>query len=164
MKQAVKIREYLKPGDLGYLIYLHAKLYYDECQYDLEFEGYVCKTFHEFVERHSEALDRFFIAESDGKIVGNVAILGHSAEEAQLRWFLIDPSFRGTGLGRKLFEHAMRFCRERGFKNVWLLTTSDQEKASSMYEREGFKVVSETPVDMWGRTLTEKKYVLTLTH
>jgi N-acetylglutamate synthase-like GNAT family acetyltransferase len=154
------IREHLVPGDLGYLAYLHAKMYHAECGYDLEFEGYVCKTFYEFTQRYSPEGDRFFIAEKDGMIIGNIAILGHSEKEAQLRWFLILPEYRGVGLGREIFERAIEYCRLKGYKKVWLLTTDDQEKATAMYVRQGFKRISEEPISMWGRQLVERKFEL----
>lgn len=155
-------REHLQTGDLGYLTYLHAKVYKEECGYDLGFEGYVCKTFAEFTERYSPDKDRFFIAEHHGQIVGCVAILGHSDTEAQLRWFIVLPEYRGQGLGKKLYKQAMEYCYKKGFKTVWLLTTSDQIKASSMYKQSGFKCIEETPVQIWGRDLVEEKYVLNL--
>lgn len=158
--EGFSIREELIPGDLGYLAYLHAKIYHKECGYDLEFEGYVCKTFYEFTNRYSPERDRFFIAEKDGEMIGNIAILGHTQEEAQLRWFLISPECRGFGLGQILFQKAMEFCREKGYEKVWLLTTSDQEKATAMYTREGFEQVSEEAISMWGRELVEKRLEL----
>jgi N-acetylglutamate synthase-like GNAT family acetyltransferase len=156
--EGFSIREQLIPGDLGYLAYLHAKIYHAECGYDLEFEGYVCKTFSEFTKRYWPERDRFFIAEKDGIIIGSIAILGHSDEEAQLRWFIIAPEYRGMGLGQKLFRMAMEFCHEKGFKKIWLLTTSDQEKATSMYTKEGFELVSEESLSVWGRNLVEKRF------
>lgn len=156
------IREELIPGDLGYLAYLHAKIYHEECGYDLEFEGYVCKTFFEFTKRYSPERDRFFIAEKEGEMIGNIAILGHTDEEAQLRWFIIAPKYHGAGLGQKLFQKAMEFCRERGYKKVWLLTTSDQEKATAMYTRAGFELVSEEQLSVWGRELIDRKYELNM--
>ena len=161
MKEII-IREYLKPGDLGYLVHMHAVIYKAECNYDLEFEGYVCKTFYEFVNRYSEDGDKFFIAEHEGKIIGSIAILGHSKSEAQLRWFLIEPQHRGSGLGKELLKRAMKFCEEKSYKNIWLLTTSDQEKAAAMYEKVGFKLIEEVPQTIWGRTLNERKYELRL--
>jgi N-acetylglutamate synthase-like GNAT family acetyltransferase len=160
--EGFSIREELIPGDLGYLAYLHAKIYHEECGYDLEFEGYVCKTFFEFTKRYSSERDRFFIAEKDGEMIGNIAILGHTDEEAQLRWFLIAPKYRGAGLGQKLFQKAMEFCREKGYGKVWLLTTSDQEKATAMYTREGFELVSEARISVWGRELVDRKYELNM--
>ena len=160
LTDTISIRENLEAGDLGYLAYLHAKIYKEECHYDLEFEGYVCKTFYDFTLRHSKERDRFFIAEKEGVIIGNVAILGYSDTEAQLRWFLIEPKYRGIGLGNKLFKRAMQFCEEMDYKKIWLLTTSDQEQASSMYEKAGFKVTEETSQEIWGRVLIEKRYEL----
>jgi N-acetylglutamate synthase-like GNAT family acetyltransferase len=160
--KSIQIRESLMPGDLGYLTHMHAKIYQAECGYDLEFEGYVCKTFYDFTKRYSPKMDRFFIAEKDGEIIGNIAILGHSEEEAQLRWFLIDPAYRGLGLGQELFQRAMNFCREMKYKRLWLLTTDDQVKATSMYTREGFELVSEEELSMWGRKLIERKYEMKL--
>jgi len=162
MKQEITIRESLNAGDLGYLTYLHAKIYKNECHYDLEFEGYVCKTFYDFTKRYSADRDRFFIAEQDGVIVGSIAILGHSDNEAQLRWFLVEPKLRGLGLGQTLFKKSMAYCKMRGYGKVWLLTTSDQEKAISIYEKEGFKLIREEAQTMWGRVLLEREYELNL--
>lgn len=53
------------------------------------FEGYVCKTFHDFFERYISEKDRFWFAEVNGKMIGAIAIVGHSAQKAQLRWFII---------------------------------------------------------------------------
>lgn len=155
-----QIRESLSPGDLGYLTYLHGKIYKEECHYDLSFEGYVSKTFYEFTQRYSEDSDRFFIAEKDGTIVGSIAILGHSKEEAQLRWFLIVPEHRGIGLGKELFDRALQFCETKGYKKIWLLTTSHQKKASSYYRRRGFKLTKERPIKEWGCEMIEEKYTL----
>lgn len=158
----IQIRDVLQAGDLGYLTYLHAKIYKEECGYDLEFEGYVSKTFYDFTQRYAPERDRFFLAEKDGKMIGSIAILGHSDTEAQLRWFLILPEYRGIGLGKELFSRAMDYCRDAKFKHIWLLTTSDQEKASTIYIREGFCVTEDTSVEMWGRELVEKKLELFL--
>lgn len=160
MNQEITIRESLNAGDLGYLTYLHAKIYKNECQYDLEFEGYVCKTFYDFTQRYSPERDRIFLAEQDGIIVGSIAILGHSDTEAQLRWFLIEPRLRGIGLGQMLFKRAMAFCEVKGYRKIWLLTTSDQEKATAIYEKEGFKLIREDPQTIWGRVLLERMYEL----
>lgn len=154
----IQIRETLKTGDLGYITYLHAKVYQEECAYNLAFEGYVCKTFAEFAERYNSEGDRFFIAELHGQIIGCVAILEHSKSEAQLRWFLVLPEYRGIGLGKMLYERAVAYCEAQNYLNVWLLTTSDQEKAVSMYNKTGFCKVEESPVEMWGRKMIEEKY------
>ncbi len=160
--KGISIRNYLKPGDVGYLIYLHGWIYAKECGYNHNFEGYVCKTFYDFFENYSSDKDRIWFAEIKGKIIGAIAILGHSAIKAQLRWFIIHPDYRGRGVGRKLFDEAMCYCRKMNFKKIFLATTQDQKTAVNMYINEGFKKVSQTENEAWGKPLTEEIYELLL--
>ncbi|MHB1654482.1 MAG: bifunctional helix-turn-helix transcriptional regulator/GNAT family N-acetyltransferase [Desulfitobacteriaceae bacterium] len=156
----VNIRCDLKPGDVGYVIYLHGWIYAEECGYNHIFEGYVCKTFYDFLENYSPKKDRLWLAEANGEIVGTVAIVGHSPVKAQLRWFIINPAFRGIGLGRALLDEALKYCRENGYKKIFLETTEDQKKAVNMYVKAGFKKVDEFENKAWGKVLIEQTYEL----
>src|SRR5437868_14584394 len=98
---AVSVRTDLRPGDIGAIVHLHGVLYAREYGFDATFEAYVAGPLAEFV-RSGSPRERLWIAERDGRIVGCVAIVAASPETAQLRWFLVDPSARGMGLGRKL--------------------------------------------------------------
>ncbi|MCR4435233.1 MAG: GNAT family N-acetyltransferase [Clostridiales bacterium] len=158
----VNIRCDLKPGDAGYLIYLHGWIYSEECGYNHRFEGYVCKTLHDFLENYSPRKDRVWIAEAKGEMVGAIAIVGHSPVKAQLRWFIVHPAFRGMGLGRTLLDNALRYCREMDYKQVFLETTEDQRTAINMYVKAGFKKVSESKNETWGKVLVEQTYELIL--
>lgn len=160
--QKVNIRYDLTPGDIGYLIYLHGWIYAEECGYNHVFEGYVCKTFYDFLEKYSPEKDRIWFAEINGEMIGSIAIVSHSDIKAQLRWFIIHPSFRGTGLGRDLFDKAINYCYDRKFQKVFLDTTQDQQTAIKMYRKQGFKKVSQVKNEAWGRVLTEEIYELTL--
>ncbi len=44
----ISVRTELKPGDLGYVIYRHGKLYEEEYNYGITFETYVAVGMHEF--------------------------------------------------------------------------------------------------------------------
>lgn len=161
-KKAVTIRSDLRPGDVGQLIYLHGWLYEKECGYNHIFEGYVCKTFYDFYQNYSPEKDRVWIAEAEGKIVGAIAIVGHSETRAQLRWFILHPDYRGIGLGRKLLSGAIEYCRDKGFQEVFLETTREQQTAVAMYKKAGFKLVKEFDNHAWGKTLTEQMYEMTM--
>lgn len=154
----VTIRTELRPGDIGYLIHLHGRIYADDCGYNHQFEGYVCKTFYDFLENYHPEKDRLWFAEAGGLMIGAIAIVGHTATRAQLRWFLLHPSFRGRGLGSRLMKEALQFCRNKGYQNVFLLTTADQKTAISMYTKAGFKKVSEQKTVLWGKELVEQTY------
>lgn len=45
---SIVIRTDLLPGDLGYVAYLHGRLYKEECNYGIGFEAYVAKGLAEF--------------------------------------------------------------------------------------------------------------------
>ncbi|MBS0031913.1 bifunctional helix-turn-helix transcriptional regulator/GNAT family N-acetyltransferase [Chitinophaga sp. 22321] len=158
----IHIRYNLLPGDVGYLIYLHGQLYARESGYNLEFEAYVCKTFYEFLPTYNPAKDRMFLAIADNQIVGSVAILGSSRHLAQLRWFLIHPDYRGRGLGKKLLEEALLFCREKDYQKVYLMTTSMQETAIALYKKAGFRKTGEKHLQLWGQQLYEQRYDMDL--
>src|SRR5262245_12471430 len=91
---AFTLRHNLQPGDLGYLIRLHGIVYAQEHGFDPTVEAYVAGPLAEFVRSRSDR-DQLWIAERAGRIAGCIAIVGASQKEAQLRWFLVDPSVRG---------------------------------------------------------------------
>ncbi len=154
----VTIRQGLMPGDVGSLISMHGWIYRQECGYDFDFEGYVCKTFYEFLTHYDKGKDRIWFAEDGGRMIGAIAIVGHTKEQAQLRWFILHPAYRGVGLGKRLMGEALTYVKEKGYQEVFLLTTKDQQTAIAMYERAGFQKVSENQTQMWGRDLTELTY------
>lgn len=160
----ITFRHELQPGDVGYLIYLHGDLYARDTGYNLEFEQYVCGTFQEFLRTYSPSKDRVFMALHQDRIIGAVAILGHSKTTAQLRWFLLDPAFRGMGLGKKLLQDALRFCKEKQYEKIYLLTTSLQTTAIELYKKAGFRKTGEKHLHQWGKELFEERYDMDLNH
>lgn len=161
-REKISVRNELKPGDVGQVIHLHGWIYAVECGYNYEFEGYVCKTFYDFFQNYNPEKDRFWFVEANGKMIGAIAIVGHTDSKAQLRWFILHPDFRGMGLGRKLLKEAVQYCKDKRFKTVFLVTTKDQEIAINMYLKVGFKIVSECENNAWGRNLIEQNYELKL--
>ncbi len=162
VEEDINLRCELRPGDVGRLIELHGWLYEKECGYNHIFEGYVCKTFYDFLLSYNPEKDRIWLAEAQGKIVGAIAIVGHSEELAQLRWFIIHPSYRSIGLGRRLLTQALQFCRDKNYKRVFLDTTREQKTAVSMYKKAGFQLVKEFENNFWGKALIEQNYELKL--
>jgi DNA-binding MarR family transcriptional regulator/GNAT superfamily N-acetyltransferase len=158
----VMIRHDLRPGDAGALIQMHGWIYDKEHGYNHVFEGYVCKTFYEFLTAYDPAKDRIWFAECDGKMVGAIAIVAHPDGVAQLRWFLLHPDFRGLGVGRRLMDEALRFAKACGYQKLFLITTDNQATAIRMYEKAGFQKVSEAASDAWGVPLTEQIFEMPL--
>ena len=155
----IRIRNDLRPGDMGYVVYLHGILYPD---WGHAFEGYVAESLAEFAHGYDAQKDGLWIAERDGRIVGSIGIVGRPAAEAQLRWFLVHPDCRGLGLGRALLQKALDFCRARGCTNVYLWTVSELEPAAHLYRSLGFRETERKTHPLWGRMRSEVRYDLAL--
>jgi ribosomal protein S18 acetylase RimI-like enzyme len=139
---------------LGYIVYLHGVIYARERGFDPTFEAYVAGPLSELV-RMLNPRERLWIAERNGQIVG-CCRRGCLSRTAQLRWFLVDPSARGTGLGKKLLEEAIAFSKNCGYAEIVLWTESALSVAAHLYQSAGFRKVEEKPGYRWGVDLVEK--------
>ena len=160
--EVITIRTELKPGDIGYIIYLHGSLYAREYALDRTFEGDVARNMGEFAKTYDPRKDYFAVAELNGDIVGSIVINSLPDEVGLVRWFLVHPRARGRGLGHELINGALAFCRERGFKKVRLWTISELKAAAHLYRQAGFVVTREETHEIWGTTRTEQEYELEL--
>ena len=155
-----KLRCDFKPDDIDYLTHLHGVLYAGEYGYDKTFEAYVAAGLAEFLKSFNPKKDRMWLAEVDDQIIGAIAVVGHSKVEAQLRWFLVHPDYRRRGLGSELMNNALKFCKERKYKTVFLWTTNDLHAAGRLYIHTGFKKVEDKTHEIWGKRTTEERYEL----
>lgn len=97
-----------------------------------------------------ETFSHFVVAESDGLIVGAAGLEVYTAS-ALLRSVVVDDSCRGSGVGRRLIDHALAEAKQRGIDDVFLLTTS----AEHYFPRFGFACVSRDAVTEEVRTSVE---------
>ena len=157
----VSIRTTLRPGDLGYLVWMHGALYAREYGYGLSFEAYVAGGLCEFYENYDPQRSRLWLCEVDARIVGSLLLLDRGAV-AQLRYFLIEPEYRGIGLGSKLVRMYLAFLRECRYAGSYLWTTHELETAAFLYKRVGFELTAEKESTGFGKPLREQRYDLVL--
>lgn len=153
----ISIRTTLRPGDLGYITYLHGSMYKTEYNFGIEFEIYVAKTLAEFYEQYEVDTNRFWICEHGDRIIGCIALMNRG-DAAQLRYFLILPEYRRIGLGKKLMQLFMDFLKQCNYKKSFLLTTDELDAAANLYTRFGFKLTEEIPSASFGKSLVEQRY------
>jgi len=156
-------RDYV-PGCVGRVIELHGTYYHAHWGFDAFFETKVAKDLAEFISRYDEKRDGFWLGLGSGVVEGAIAIDGSKAGEtgAHLRWFIVSDAFRGTGLGRKLIEEALGFCREKRYTKVYLWTFEGLHAARHLYEAMGFGLVEQHRGKQWGTEVTEQRFELQL--
>ena len=160
---AITIRTDLRPGDIGYIVYLHGRLYKEECDYGVGFEAYVAQGLAEFYKQYDPERDRVWICELEGRMIGFLALMHRGQDVAQLRYFLLLPEYRGIGLGKKLMGLYMAHLKQVGYRSTYLWTTREQQTAIALYRRYGFELTEEVASDTFGKALYEQKYELRLT-
>ncbi|MBG0791314.1 MAG: GNAT family N-acetyltransferase [Desulfovibrionaceae bacterium] len=153
-----------EPGLDREVVRHHADYYARHWAFDARFEAQVSREFSAFIEGFDAARDGFWWASADGAFAGCVAVDGSRSGpgEARLRWFIVPEPFQGAGIGGRLLESALAFCRRRSFQSVYLWTFTGLDAARALYERAGFRLAGEAVGDGWGPEITEQKFVLPL--
>ena len=149
-----------QPGAIGRIAQMHGEYYARNHDFGAFFEGKVASGVAEFATRLSSPVNQIWLAMREGKIVGSVAIDGEDLgqQQAHLRWFILDDSCRGTGIGRRLLSEAMAFCDSRQFSAVQLWTFKGLDAARKLYESFGFTLTREWQGDQWGKMMTEQQF------
>jgi uncharacterized protein YhfF/GNAT superfamily N-acetyltransferase len=146
------------PGAIGAIAALHAAFYAREHGFGIFFEAKVAADCAEFCARFDPARDGLWLLVDAGRILGSIAIDGAGAGGAHLRWFISADEVRGRGLGGRMLEAAMAFCRRAGHGGVYLTTFAGLDAARALYEKQGFRLVSEAKGETWGTTVREQRF------
>lgn len=86
------------------------------------------------------------VAEEDGGVLGFHAV-SVDGDEAALEHLWIDPPSMGRGIGRMLFDDALRIAAEHGART---LTIDSDPHAEGFYLRMGAARIGEVPADVGG--------------
>ena len=156
----VHLRTDITEADLERLVQLHGDLYEREFGWSRDFEDYVRAGVEAFAAGPPGERERVWIAEVGDELVGAIAIVESSAEDAQVRWFLLAPAARGRGLGKRLLEEALGFARAAEYRRVFLWTVAELEAAAALYRAAGFFLTEEITHEVWGAERTEHRYDL----
>jgi GNAT superfamily N-acetyltransferase len=148
-----------RPGDIGYVVHRHGALYHAEYGWDWTFEALVAKVAGDFIERFDPARDCCRIADLDGVVVGSAFVVRTDQPQvAKLRLVYVEPSMRGTGLGRALVEDCMSFARRAGYRRMTLWTNDVLLPARRLYQRLGFAMTASEPYHAFGHDLVSETW------
>jgi len=97
-------------------------------------------------EVHAEDVDygfdeagvTIFFAEVDGNLAGRIKMMKWWNQFGYVEDLVVNPEYRGKGIGRKLLEHGIQWARENNFSGVMLETQDDNVPACTLYQSCGF--------------------------
>jgi len=152
------------PGDLGWIVQAHGRLYVQQYGWDESFEALVARIVADYAADHDARREAAWIAEVDGEPAGCVLCVRRhdDADAAQLRLLLVEPRARGRGIGARLIEECLRFARRAGYARITLWTNDVLHEARRLYERAGFELVESAPHHSFGHDLVEQTWARSL--
>ncbi len=151
-----------RPGDMGWVVHAHGRLYFEEYGWDERFESLVAEIASRFVKNFDKERERCWIAEMDGEPVGSVFVVQESKTVAKLRLLIVEPRARGRGLGKRLVEECIAFARAKGYRKLVLWTQSNLAAARQIYAKCGFRRVKQQPHREFGVRLVGEYWELKL--
>ncbi len=133
-----------RPGDMGWVVERHAVLYGREYGWGEKIEAVTAHIVADFLDNPDPAHARCWIAERGGERIGCVFLVpdaeGGDPAVARLRLLLLEPTARGTGLGRRLVSECIAFARQAGYREVVLWTHAVLLAARGIYAAAGFRI------------------------
>ncbi|MFP3126804.1 helix-turn-helix domain-containing GNAT family N-acetyltransferase [Ectobacillus funiculus] len=156
-ESVISIRDDYTAEDKKYLIIEKQRAFYtDNFGFDETFLDYLHETFDAEIEK-------VWIAEDNKEFAGCVGLVKENEKTAMLRWFIVESSIRGKGVGTQLVQTVLDYCKEQQYERVFLWTVSSLPIARRLYEKFGFKI-TETKVEkvLWGQRLVEERWDLEL--
>jgi ribosomal protein S18 acetylase RimI-like enzyme len=84
---------------------------------------------------------KFYVAESNGEIIGTIAIKEEKDMTARLRRLFVDKKHRRQRVGQKLLDTVLSFARDSGYRELVLSTIPTMMEAQEFYKRNGFKEI-----------------------
>lgn len=157
----VTLRDFVE-SDVEYIIRRHVELYQAEYGLSAVFAGDVDRGVRRLAANLNAAHECILIPEIEGRPLGSIAVARADDETAQLRYFLLEPEARGHGLGYRLVDAALAFCRRAGYTHVFLETFSKLTAARTIYQSRGFRITYTHQNPEWGEDVLEERWELDL--
>ncbi|QVQ26447.1 bifunctional helix-turn-helix transcriptional regulator/GNAT family N-acetyltransferase [Achromobacter deleyi] len=146
------------PGCIGDVASLHARYYAQASGFGVYFERKVATELSDFAEGLPAAGKNMWLYVDNGRTLASIVIDGDlAARQAHLRWFIVDESLRGMGVGRALLARAMAFV-DAQYDETYLWTFKGLDAARHLYEAAGFTLTHASEGRQWGSVVVEQRF------
>lgn len=90
----------------------------------------------EALEKQAIKHSTFITARKGKELIGFIRIIGDSTYEYYLSEIMVIPSEQGKGIGTKMINKALAYCKKKGFMQIFLTSAEGKE---NYYSKFGFK-------------------------
>ena len=94
-----------------------------------------------------EGASGFWVACCGDEVIGMIGVKRTQENIAELRRLRVREDFRRRGVGRRLLEHAIDFCRRHGYLKVILDMRIERASAIAIVEKYGFTLARTRDID-----------------
>ncbi len=151
-----------EPGDLGWLISAHGRIYAQQYGFDRDFEMDIARKVLSFLERE-DAFARVVMARKGREPIGSIAVSRRQDGTAFINFLLVVGECRGRGIAGRLLEQVVSHARAHGIGTIGLETYSILTAARRLYGRFGFTLCeSRKGVNKYGRVFDQEFWSLSL--
>ncbi len=158
---AIRIAD--RPGDLGWIVQAHGEMYSRDFGWSVAFEEMVAGVMGRYATDRDPEREQAWVAEVDGRRAGCIACTrDDEPDTARLRVLLVDPKYRGLGLGADLVNTCLGFAKNAGYQRMTLFTVDTLVSARKIYEAAGFVLVDEKPNHDFGLDLVAQNWEVQL--
>lgn len=105
---------------------------------------------YELLEQYKKGNNNFWIAlDTDKRIIGTCGAFQKSDKVIKLNSFYVDSTYRGTGIGKGLYNLLEEFARQKGYETIVLGTYEQFDMGIKFYEKRGFKISKTIGKELW---------------
>jgi putative acetyltransferase len=127
------------PHDLS-LVQRLLREYQDWLEVDLCFQSFE-KELENLPVKYARPAGDMVIARVDGEVAGCISWYPIEPQIAEIKRLYVRPAFRGRGVGRLLFAHAIDKIRDYGYRTVRLDSLERLAEAKKLYESFDFRPI-----------------------
>lgn len=111
-------------------------------EFGLPYDQTVAAELSNLEEHFPQPRSVFFVARMDGRVVGTTAVQEAGKGRAVLKHQYVHADYRRRGIGAKLLDAALVYCRVCGYREVQLETAPWMQQAQRLYRSRGFREIS----------------------